>query len=892
MKQARWSRIEVIFHDALSKNAVERPTYLEQVCGEDLDLLSELRTLLASYEQPAEILEENLVTAGLALLALKDEEALIGQTLDHYFLEKRIGRGGMGSVYLANDMRLDRKVAVKLLPTSLVDNPSSISRLEREARAASRIAHPNIGHIYEYGESGGRHYIAMEYIEGVTLRERLREKSLNVKEAINLVVQVGRALIVAHSNGVLHRDIKPDNLMVHREGYVKVLDFGIAKSTDVDHNLDNGESFETEAGLIVGSPAYMSPEQARGLSVDQRTDLWSLGIVVYEALSGRNPFLAETRTDTLAAILKLDPVPIEELCPALPGRLAEIISRLLSKDRNDRYPNAQSLINDLEAFTESSNSGQSTRISSTVAVRPNGRSSSTTSRNLQRLSDQSHSGNSRVWLTLTGMAKLTWLRIAVVLAMVVVGFAIVSPGRFINRRTNTPKLLSIAVLPLVNRSGDASTDYLGLGVSESLIERFGRLPSLKVIARESSFKYENTDEVKAIAQKLDVQGVIRGAITIERGQREINLELVDAASNSKLWTGQYTYEIDKLPGTIDEICLAIGEKLNATKDELSLITKQQSSSGSAYDYYLKGKIAWSLLSEDSVDKSIGYFNEAVRIDPGYARAYAGLANSYVTMGANYRSPSDEFAKAQQAAQRALAIDNNLAEAHYAIAVTKFLSWEFASAEAESKRALELNSNYALANSLLCSLSLTKGDTKQAYVYIKRALELDPLSLLFNTHLAYVFYCLHENDQALKQFQDLFLIEPSASFAYNDIARVYAQQGKYSEALAASQRATVLLGQDPNTLTSLGIVYALAGKTKEARWVAGTLENLTQTKHVQPYLIASIYSAMGNKDLAFTWLIKANAERSPQMLRLRVDPVFDKLRKDSRYDQLLKVTGFI
>ncbi len=891
MQSEQWTKIEEIFHDALGRSPTDRSAYLREVCGNDQDLHTELLTLLDSYEKPIEALEKTWVTAGFTLLAVSEEELLSGETLDHYVLQRKIGRGGMGTIYLAYDNRLDRRVAIKLLPASVVDHPGSIARLQREARAASRITHPNIGHIYEFGEAAGRHYIVMEYIEGISLRDRLRERSLNVAETINLALQVARALTVAHTNGVLHRDIKPDNLMIHPEGYVKILDFGIAKSTANNPQLDDEDYFQTEAGIIVGSPAYMSPEQARGLDVDRRTDLWSLGIVMYESLSGKNPFLADTRTDTLAAILKSEPTPLTELCEGLPEQMGKIVGRLLAKDREDRYPTAHALIQDLEELNESFKVRQATQILAADELL-NQRHPRSTARNVQRLSDDSQRVKRSLSARLPGPLQSAWVRIALIIVIAIGTVGIVRLVNFKGSNNTLPKVSSIAVLPLVNRSGDPAVEYLRLGLSESLIDRFSRLSNLKVIARDSSFKYQGTEEIKSIAAKLDVQGIIIGSITTQGNQRQIELELVDVASTSRIWSGSYKYEINKLPGTINDICLAISKNLNVTNDELSRLTKQPDPSGSAYDNYLKGKIEWSLLSEESIEKSINYFNEAVTIDPEYALAYAGLANSYVTMGANYRTPADEFAKAQEAAQKALAIDDTLAEAHYAIAVTKYLSWDFSAAETESKRALELNPNYAPANSLLCSLSLTKGDTKQAYSYIKRALELDPLSPLFNTHLAFVFYCLHENDQAVKQLQNLLLIEPSATFAYNDIARVYAQQGRFSDALASSQRATVLLGQDPNTLSSMGIVYALAGRIDDAEWVIQRLENLNTTKHVQSYWIASIYSAMGNKDMAFEWLEKANAEKSPQMLRLRVDPVFDKIRTDSRYGQLLKVAGFI
>ncbi|HYG81180.1 MAG TPA: serine/threonine-protein kinase, partial [Pyrinomonadaceae bacterium] len=352
----QWRRIEEVFHLALRYDGAEREARLAEMCGEDQSLIDEVRSLISSHEHSGEFLDKPELTTGLQLLAVRDASSREGQTIGHYSLKSRIGLGGMGEVYLALDQRLGRNVALKLLPASFNDHPAWVRRFQNEARAASSVAHPNIAHVYEVGEANAQHYIAMEYIEGVTLREHLRRARLEPLEAVDITTQVARALAAAHSAGVLHRDIKPDNIMIHRDGYVKVLDFGLAKSIaglkSQHHERGTASAVETAAGIIVGSPAYMSPEQARGQEVDHRSDLWSLGVTLYELLAQKNPFLSDTPSDTMAAILKTDPPPLGPSVPEASEEIERVVMKLLAKGAGDRYQSAESLIADLCNLTE------------------------------------------------------------------------------------------------------------------------------------------------------------------------------------------------------------------------------------------------------------------------------------------------------------------------------------------------------------------------------------------------------------------------------------------------------------------------------------------------------------------------------------------------------------
>jgi len=895
MEADRWRRIEEVFHLALQYDEAAREAYLVRMCGEDRSLLDEVKSLISSHEHSGEFLDKPQLTAGLQLIAIRDAPSREGETIGYYSLKNRIGLGGMGEVYLALDQRLGRNVALKLLPASFNAHPDWVCRFQNEARAASSIAHPNIAHVYEVGEADGQHYIAMEYIEGITLREYLRRARLKPLEAIDITIQVARALSAAHSTGVLHRDIKPDNIMIHRDGYVKVLDFGLAKSTVAlkSQHEDRGmvSAVETGAGIIVGSPAYMSPEQARGLEVDHRSDLWSLGVVLYELLTQKSPFLSDTPSDTMAAILKTDPQPLGLLVPELPEEIERVVTKLLAKGAEDRYQSAESLIADLCNLTEGLKHRKTlghhpetiAGVDSSALVPSSGLN--------QRRSKLLFKSVALILAYVRSASKPTKFGLSALMLITLITLLILRYSGYSSPEIQASPITSIAVLPFTDGNGDPNTEYISEGLSESLIERFSRLSRIKVIARNSSFKYKGKSaDLKNIARDLGVQALVIGTVTQQGDDLQVSVELVDANRTSQLWAGQYQYKASDLPLILNDITRKIAAKLNLdlSGDELNLITKDQRGAGNAYEWYLKGRFYWNRLTEEALDKSIECFNEALAIDPQYALAYTGLADSYISLGANYRSPEEAFHKAELNAQKALEIDSDLAEAHYAMAAIRYIYyWDLSRAEKELKRSLELNPNYAMANSLLCSLNLTRGDTKQATAYINRALELDPLSLLFNMRLSDIYYFQRDNERAIKLHQKLLSENADVSFFYNNIAMAYAQMKRFDEALAASQRATILMGQDADTLSTLGIIYALSGRANEARWVAETLEQLSKKRHVQAYLIASIYGALGDKDQAFMWLKRAGEQRDSSMLRIRVDPVFDKIRSDPRYDKLLE-----
>lgn len=893
----RWRRIEEIFHHALQYDDAEREAYLAEACGQDRSLLEEVRSLVSSHEDSGEFLDKPQLSAGLQLLASRYAPSRGGETIGHYSLKHRIGQGGMGEVYLALDGRLGRNVALKLLPASLNDHPDWVRRFRYEARAASSIAHPNIAHVYEVGEADGQHFIAMEYIEGVTLREYLRRARPEPLEAVDIATQVACALSAAHSVGVLHRDIKPDNIMIHQGGYVKVLDFGLAKST-VAFKTQGGAaagSVETAVGIIVGSPAYMSPEQARGLKVDHRSDLWSLGVVLYELLTQKSPFLSDTPSDTMAALLKTDPAPLGLSAPGVPEEVERVVMVLLSKGVADRYQSAECLIADLRDLTEGLKSRKPAGRDPAAGAGAVGPSPASAPGPGQEQPKRLVKSVASLPAYVRGAAEPTKFVLSALLLMGLIalfGLRYFGPAA---PEVQAPPITSVAVLPFVNENGDPNTEYISDGLSESLIERFSRLSRLKVISRTSSFKYkEKSADPRNIARDLGVQALVLGSVTRQGDSLRVSVELVDVNQTSHLWTGQYESKTSNLPLILHDITRKVASKFNLglSAEELNLLTRDQAGAGNAYELYLKGLFYWNQLTEESLDKSIACFNEALAVDPQYALAYAGLANSYIVLGANYRDPRETFRQAELNAQKALEIDKNLPEAHYAMAATRYLYyWDLPAAEKELERSLELNPNYAMAYSLLCYVSLTRGDTKRAAAYINRALELDPLSLLFNVRLSDIYYFQRDNERVIELHQKLLSENAGAPFLYNNMAIAFAQMKRFDEALAASQRAMILTGQDPNTLSALGIIYALSGRSKEARWVAGTIEQLSGKRYTKAYSIAAIYSALGDKNQAYAWLERAAEQRDSYMLKIKIEPIFDKIRSDPRYGRLLEAVNW-
>ena len=818
-----------------------------------------------------------------------------GAQLGNYEIKSLLGKGGMGEVYLALDTKLKRLVALKLLPTDQTPSRERLSRFEREALAVSSLNHPNILTIHEISEAEGRRFISSEFVEGQSLREHMERGPLEVMEAIDIAIQVASALSAAHRAGIIHRDVKPENIMVREDGLVKVLDFGLAKllnkgsrgaSNGVDSEARTQPATNTGVGQVVGTVTYMSPEQTRGSNVDGRGDIWSLGVVLYEMITGTTPFRGKTQSDMIAAILRSEPPPLHEYASETPPELERIVARMLCKDRSLRYEDSHDVMFSLKELkqevelqarmgslrpagvrTASNSVGSGVRpaIAQPRAIPP----ASSIELLVSEIRRHKKSVTFALFMILTGAAAVVY-------------FTRSAPASPINL---------IAVLPFSNETGDENLDYLSDGLSDNVTNRLSQSSQLRLISSNSCSKYKGRDPEEA-ARSLGVQALVIGNVKYRADGFHVTVELVDARDMTRLWGDSYVRKRAELEQTGADISREISSKLllRLTAEEQRRVTETTSNDADAGELYRKGVFKFKTPTEESLRKSIQFFTEAIEKDPKFARAYAGLANAYTSLGANYLEPADTYPKARSFAQKALELDDSLAEAHYSLAVVRFFhEWNLKEAEKELSRSLELNPSYAPAYNLRGILSLARAQTDVGISETKRALELDPLSLYLNINLASAYYYSDQYKRAHEQMIKVLEMDPNANYYRADIGVNYAQMGSYDLALAECQKALVTDSDNPHVLSSVGVVYALSGNRKEAEQKIEELKAIAKRKYVQAYLIALVYAALDRRDEAFTWLEKVTEERSGLLSRLRVDPTFDKIRSDPRFADLLKRT---
>ncbi len=783
------------------------------------------------------------------------KEALLKQ-LAHYRLLSRLGAGGMGEIHLAEDTRLGRKVALKILPAEFVANADRLRRFEQEARAVSALNHPNILVIYEIGKERGVHFIATEFIEGQTLRQKLEAGKLQISETLDIGAQIAAALQAAHATGIIHRDIKPENIMLRPDGYVKVLDFGLAKLAETQ-NAERGARNEeqtvsdihsssfrdhpfTNPGTVMGTAHYMSPEQARGLKVDARSDIFSLGIVLYEMLAGQKPFTGPTMSDVLAAILRAEPLPLS----AIPPELDRCIARTLCKDCGARYQTISKLLADLKRLR-------------------------------QRLDFEDQ-------------------------ATVILGsdLNLTATTRFSStRKTRVRKTIdSLAVLPLINASRDPNLEYLSDGITESLINTLSQLPKLRVVPRSTVFRYKGkTVDPQEAGVELGVRAVFTGRIVQVRDALVLKVELIDIAHQSQLWGEQYRHQNKDLFALEAEISADLSEKLRLrlTGEEKKKLVKRYTENTEAYHLYLKGRYFTNKRTTDWIKKGIEHFQQAIDLDPNYALAYAGLADAYSFLASSTggHPPRETYPKAEAAALQALELDDTLGEAHSTLGFCRLLyDWDFAAAEREYKRAIELSPNYANAHDGYSFYLKATGQHEAAIKACQRAQELDPLSMFATLSLGWAYYFARDYDRALIQARKVLDMDANFGFAHWHAGKTYLQKGMFTEAVASLRQALNLIGGTPPFISFLGHAYARAGKQREARQMLTQLQRLSKKQYVSSYFLAIIHLGLGEMDEAFTWLEQAYEERSGFLAFLGVEPMLDDLRGDARFGNLLRRIG--
>ena len=826
--------------------------------------------------------------------------------ISHYRILSRIGAGGMGEVYLAEDTNLGRRVALKLMPEQFSNDEDRLRRFEQEARAASALNHPNIITIHDVGSEEGFRFIATELIEGETVRQRLKNAGFGLRESIDVGIQVARALAAAHRAGIVHRDIKPENVMLRPDGIVKVLDFGVVKLTEKfaehisaprsdgaeERDVDTLGLVTTEADIVMGSPNYMSPEQARGLGVDVRTDIFSFGALLYEMITGQMPFKGATVSQVIVSILERQPPPISEVIPDAPEKLQAIVDRALAKDRNARYQSVDDLLDDLKRLRRRLE--LETGLEDSLRPGQIGHPAASTDSNTRKTAPEIAPDGDHVATVAVSSAEYlvgeikrhTWVALAILVlaAAAVTWFAMSSKARSID---------SIAVLPFANLSGDPNAEYLSEGLAESLINNLSQSHSLKVLSRNSAFKYKGQEaNARAVGRELGVHGVVTGRIS-QRGENiSINIDLVDTRDDTQVWGEQYNRPLSDLPTLQEEIARQVSEKLQhrLSGEAERRVTRRYTDNAEAYQLYLKGRFYWNKRTNEALTKATGYFNEALEKDTSYALAWAGLADCYALLYEySPDHPKELYAKARAAAERALALDDSLAEAHTSLAAALEYEWNWSAAETQYARAIELNPNYETAHHWYSAYLISRKRFDEAISESRRALELDPLSLIINTSLGRALHCGGQHDRAIEQLRKTLELDPNFAEAHFQLAMAYEGKGSFDDAIKEFEKFKELSG-DESARAWIARVYAESGKRNQAIKMVSELTGKSRSAEASPYPIATIYAALGDKDRAFEWLEKVYEQRSYYVVFLNSDRALEGLQNDPRFAELLRRIG--
>lgn len=830
--------------------------------------------------------------------------------LGRYQIRSLLGAGGMGEVYLAQDTSLNRKVALKVLPAELASNQDRMRRFKQEATAAASLNHPNIAHIYEIGEASGFNFIAMEYVDGTTLRNKIHNEDEDLSKLLRIMQHVAEGLAKAHDAGIIHRDLKPDNIMITSDGHAKILDFGLAKLVEAPASSDSeGPTIlqqHSTPGLIVGTLGYMSPEQAQGKTkeIDHRSDIFSFGCILFEAITGRKAFSGRDQIDVLNKIIREPVASLSTYNPGAPADLQRIVRRCLAKDPEQRYQNIKDVAIELKEvrreLQERSFDSTTPPVSSASSEeRTVLMSESTRVQSQPRTTESPVSASTRASSAEFIVNEIKQHKKAALVATALLLILAIAAGvgfrSYFHAQNTEVAVESIAVIPFVNEDKDPGSEWISDGLTESIINNLTQLPNLKVIARSSVFHYKGseTDPIAA-GKELGVRAVLAGRLQHRGDKMLISAELIDIRDNKQLWGDKYERQLADMLSVQREIAREITNNLRPTLSgvEQSRMDKQYTANPQAYQLYLKGRFYWNNRTAPDLERAIPFFQQAIEKDPNYALAYTGLADSYALVTAYSDKPAREvMPKAKEAALKALALDDKLAEAHASLGqITAYYDYDFVTAEREYRRAIELNPNYATAHQWLAEHLSAMNRIDEALEEIRRALELDPMSVIMNRVYGDILADGRMYDEAIQQYQKTLALDPNFPSAHYFLGRAYEAKGMYDEAVKeytlSSQLGTVMSGM----MDKANDIY------KKSGWKAYMQFNLEQLVEKAPnrrfpaFVIATFYARADRKDEAISWLEKGYEERDFRMTVISVTFEFDGLRSDPRFKELVRRMG--